>query len=156
MNFILPPHTPYVPPAPKPNGHWDFSEVMQPDVYTGFVYAIYDKVFGKGYIGKKHFHSFSQGRKVPSDWKTYCSSSTELKSMIDNRPREEFEFICIEQYKTKGDLCYAESWSIFAVKALENGFWYNKGLESVGWKVKNPPSQRHKDRLNEVYKKVHG
>lgn len=154
--ITLPPHTPIVIPKPKPNGHWDFPELMRPNDHAGFVYAIYDTVMGKGYVGRKNYHSFSQARKLPSDWKTYCSSSNTLKTLFKHRPMDEFEFYCIEEYKNRGDLAYAESWSMFAVRALENEHWYNQGVESVGWKVKVPPTKRHRLRLDEVYKKVYG
>lgn len=156
MTFTLPPHTPLIIPKVSPNGHWEFPETMNPSAHVGFVYAIYDTVMCRGYIGKKHYHSVQQARKVPSDWKSYTSSSTTVNLLLKHRPKEEFEFICIEEYGARGDLAYAESWSLYQVAALETQYWYNKGIESVGWKVKRPPSARHKERLAKVYQKVHG
>jgi hypothetical protein len=152
----LPPHTPIVLPTVKPNGHWIFPETMRPDKHAGFVYAIIDLVMGMGYIGKKNYRSMQQARKVPSDWKTYCSSSNTLKLLFQHRPKSEFEFICIEEYANRGDLAYAESWSLFQVKALESNYWYNRGIESVGWKVKTPPTARHREHLDMVYERIHG
>ena len=153
MNLVVPPTTFKLPPASK-NGHWDFPEDMYSAKHAGFVYAVYDKVLGCGYIGKKHFHSVTQARKVESDWKSYMTSSNTLKSHFDVRPKEEFEFICLELYSNRGDLCYAESWSIITAKALESNAWYNRGVESVGWKVKVPPTARHKARLSAIIERV--
>ena len=156
MEFNLPPHTPLVVPKVSPNGHWDFPVLMEPSNYTGFIYAIYDKVMGQGYIGKKHFHSFQQSRKVESDWKSYMSSSNTLKTIFQVRPKDEFDFICLEMYTNRGDLSYAETWSMIHARVLESNAWYNGGIESVGWKVKRPPTARHKERLEDVIRKVNG
>lgn len=138
------------------NGHWSFPEQMD-ESNAGFVYAIVDTVMGMGYIGKKNFKSSAKGMWLPSDWRTYKSSSKALAIMFNERPVSEFEFICLEQYKYKGDLSYAESWSLFRVKALESkGFWYNKGIEAVAWQVRVPPTPRHRERIAEVVERVYG
>jgi len=130
---------------------------MNPEKNSGFVYVIVDNVMGMGYIGKKGYMSNAGGRLQQSNWRTYLSSSNTLKLIFEHRDLTEFSFICIEEYKSKGDLAYAESWSLFKVKALEKqAFWYNKGIESVSWAVKVPPTERHKGRLDEAVRRVYG
>jgi len=138
------------------NGHWNFDAQMQPAGNAGFVYAIYDTVMGVGYIGKKNYYTSSDGRRMESTWRHYKSSSNNLKLLFNHRPKEEFEFYCLEEYKTLGDLAYAESWSIIQARCLENELWYNRGVESVGWKVKRPPTPRHRSRLEMICQKVYG
>jgi hypothetical protein len=89
-----------------------------------------------------------------SDWRRYMSSSKLLAEMMQERPKEEFEFICIEQYKTKGTLSYAETWSLCFVEAPTSVRWYNKLIEKVSWNVKEPITLRHKQRLNEIIERI--
>lgn len=139
------------------NGHWEFDSQMTPDKHAGFVYIIVDNLMGMGYIGKKGYMSSAGGRLQQSNWKSYMSSSNSLKLVFEHREKSEFSFICLEEYRYKGDLAYAESWSLFKVKALEKqAFWYNKGIESVSWSVKVPPTDRHKGRLEAAVRRVYG
>lgn len=139
------------------NGHWQFDCKMDPEHNAGFVYAVIDNVMGLAYIGKKGYHSSAGGRLQQSNWRSYTTSSKTLKLLFEHRPLSEFSFICIEEYKYKSDLAYAESWSLFKVRALEqSAFWYNKGIESVSWSVRVPPTARHKERLAQVEKEIYG
>ena len=150
-----------VPGAPKivpvahmgNNGHWDFPEQL--GVGVGFIYVIYDKFMSRAYLGKKLFHGYGQLNKgQESNWKRYTSSSKELNEHIKARPRDEFEFIAIEQYKTKGTLSYSETWSLCFIEAPTSNEWYNRLIEKVSWAVKEPITDRHKLRLETVLKRV--
>ena len=130
------------------NGHWRFPEQMG-GKHVGFIYLIRDTVLGKFYLGKKQFYgtgSINKGKV--SNWKVYKSSSPVLKEHFKERPYyDEFEFICLEQYKTKGTLGYSETWSLAHVEAPTDDTWYNRIIEKVQWKVTEPITDRHKERL---------
>ena len=131
------------------NGHWSFPEQMGSGV--GFIYVIRDNVLERCYLGKKLFYGTGvQNKGKESNWKKYTSSSKVLNELIKERPKSEFEFICIEQYKTKGTLSYSETWSLCLVEAPTSNKWYNTLIEKVSWPVKEAISERHKIRLNAV------
>jgi len=134
------------------NGHWLFPETM--GIGVGFVYVIYDIFMRRAYIGKKNY--FFKGLKSgpSSDWKKYVSSSKLLALMLEERPKEDFEFICLEQYNTKGTLSYAETWSICHVEAPTTANWYNTLIPKVSWNVKEPISERHKQRLTNIMGRI--
>lgn len=137
------------------NGHWEFPEKMGAKGYVGFVYSIYDKVLNRAYLGKKLFlgtGKLNYGKE--SNWKQYVSSSNLLADMFKERPAEEFEFICIEQYKTKGCLSYAETWSLCFVEAPTSKIFYNTRIEGISWSVKEKISERHKERLNIILQRT--
>ena len=137
---------PFVPDSMKSNGHWEFPDKM--GVGVGFIYIIYDTALNRGYIGKKTYIT------KKNDWRTYKSSSKLLKEMFRERPIEEFRFICLEQYNTKGTLSYAETWSLCAAEAPTSTAWYNTLIPKVSWAVKEPISDRHKDRLKEIIDEI--
>ncbi len=148
------PFTGIVPPAPEivvprfDNGRWHFEEQMGGKEFVGFVYVIYDKVLNRAYLGKKLYRGHGQVNKgLESDWRRYKSSSTLLKDMWKERPMSEFEFVCIEQYRTKGALSYSESWSLAFVEAPTTKYFYNTRLEGVSWKVSEAITVRHKQHL---------
>jgi hypothetical protein len=136
------------------NGRWDFPDQMGTGV--GFVYAIVDRELRRAYIGKKLYTSILKGRQVPSNWRNYESSSKTLASIMSERPSEEFHFFAIEQYKTRGTLSYAETWSLCFVEAPTNVRFYNTRIERVSWSVSEPISDRHKKRLSYVRQFVEG
>lgn len=128
------------------NGHWCFEEQMGEGV--GFIYVIRDSVLERFYLGKKLFRGMGKLNKgKESNWKKYASSSPVIAELLKNRPKEEFDFICLEQYKTKGTLSYSETWSLCLVEAPTNKMWYNTLIEKVSWPVKESITKRHKDRL---------
>jgi hypothetical protein len=134
------------------NGHWSFPEQMGEGV--GFIYVIRDKELDRYYLGKKLFYGMGKlNRGKESNWKTYKSSSKLLAELLKVRPTEEFDFICLEQYKTKGTLSYSETWSLCIVEAPTTPNWYNNLIEKVSWPVKEPISQRHKKRLFSIINK---
>ena len=135
------------------NGHWEFEEPM--GVGIGFVYVVFDTILKRAYIGKKtYLGSGVRNKDKESNWKSYVTSSNLLKDMFKERPLDEFEFICLEQYHTKGTLSYAETWSLCYVEAPTSKKWYNCLVEKVCWPVKEPITQRHKDRLNHVMRRM--
>lgn len=132
------------------NGHWSFPEQMGINK-VGFIYVIQDIYLKKAYLGKKLFYGFGKLNKgKESNWRKYSSSSKDLNMMIKERPVEEFNFVCLEQYNTKGTLSYSETWSLCFVEAPTSKDWYNRLIEKVSWPVKEPITQRHKDRLNKI------
>jgi hypothetical protein len=115
---------------------------------VGFIYIIRDAYLRRFYLGKKLFRGTGKiNRGKESNWKTYKTSSKLMADLFRERPLDEFEFICIEQYKTKGCLTYAETWSLCLVEAPTKEEWYNKRLESVSWNVREQITERHKERL---------
>jgi hypothetical protein len=133
------------------NGHWHFPEQMGGKAYAGFIYVIRDTVLNRFYLGKKsYFGAGKLNKGVESNWRKYMSSSNLLKEMFAERPKEEFDFIVLEQYKTKGTLSYSETWSLCLVEAPTSDLWYNHLVEKVSWRVKEPISERHKDRLQRI------
>jgi len=128
------------------NGHWNFNKQMGDGV--GFIYIIRDKYLKKFYLGKKLYRGTGKLNKgVESNWKKYKSSSPILAEHFKVRPLEEFEFICLEEYKTKGALAYAETWSLCNVEAPTKDIWYNKRIEKISWKVSEQITDLHKGRL---------
>lgn len=131
------------------NGHWVFDKQMGTGV--GFIYIIRDKYLERFYLGKKTYVGAGRLNKgVESNWRKYKSSSKALAEHFRIRPLNEFEFICIEEYKTKGTLSYAETWTLCLVEAPTNELWYNRLIEKVSWPVKEPISDKHKQRVTDA------
>lgn len=131
------------------NGHWIFPEQMGKGV--GFIYVIRDSYLKRFYLGKKSYRGAGKlNHGKDSGWRKYKSSSLLLKEMFAERPIEEFDFICLEEYATKGTLSYSETWSLCLVEAPTSQQWYNRLIEKVSWNVKEPISERHKERLKRV------
>jgi hypothetical protein len=124
------------------NGHWSFPEAM--GVGSGFVYIIRDHILKRFYIGKKAYRKMNG---TPADWKYYISSSNLMGELLKVRPKAEFDFVCLEQYKTKGTMSYAETWSLCFVEAPTTVMFYNTRIEKVSWSVKERITERHKERL---------
>ena len=132
------------------NGRWEFPEDMGTSGYVGFIYVLYDTVMHRAYLGKKSYMATLKGKKIPSDWRNYKSSSEYVKTMLAGRPSNEFQWICIEQYKTKGTLSWAETYSLCYAQAPTTSWWYNKRVEGISWKVSEQISKRHMDRLDKI------
>jgi hypothetical protein len=137
----------------RDNGKWDFPEKM--GVGVGFVYCIFDTILKRGYIGiKSYLGAGVKNKGQDTGWRTYSSSSPVVKKIMGERPKEEFEFICLEQYKTKGTLKYAETWTLCFVEAPTSVIWYNTRIEKISWPVKEPISDRHKERLKSIMERM--
>jgi len=133
----------------RENGHWHFEEKM--GIGVGFIYVIRDNTLERFYLGKKLFYGTGvQNKGKESNWKKYTSSSKVLNELLKQRPKDEFDFVCLEQYKTKGTLSYSETWSLCLVEAPTKKEWYNTLIEKVAWPVKEPITDRHKKRLKLV------
>jgi hypothetical protein len=136
---------------PINNGHWKFHRQMTETGCVGFIYVIRDTVLERFYLGKKkYFGEGVKNRGVESAWRKYKSSSNLLKEVMQDRPSEEFEYICLEEYKAKGALSYAETWTLCHVEAPTSVTWYNTRIEKVSWSVKEPISDVHKERLTKI------
>ena len=130
-------------------GHWYFSGELDPEKAFGFVYIIRNKSTNQKYIGKKFFRG--TGKKnagKQSNWKVYQSSSGTLKQDIKEFGKENFEFIILEQYYTRGGLSWAEIWSqVFVEIPSNNDQWYNRFIDKVTWKSTESITDRHKRTL---------
>lgn len=153
----MPPFTGTLPPLKVPlaettrfrNGHWHFPEQMGNGV--GFIYVIRDKVLNRHYLGKKLYQGHGVKNKgKESNWRTYKSSSKTISEIMAQRPADEFEFICLEEYKAKGALAYAETWTLCLVEAPTTVEWYNTRIEAISWPVKEKITDRHKARLQAI------
>ena len=134
------------------NGHWNWSSDFEPlgtKGYIGFIYVIQDIVNKKLYLGKKQYRGTGKINKgQESNWRWYISSSKELSESIKINGKNKFVFVAIEQYKTKGGLSYAESWSLmYAQTPVYSEKWYNVLINKITWAVREPPTERHKRRL---------
>lgn len=133
------------------NGHWIFDEPLDKR-NAGFIYMIRDIELGKGYIGKKQFVGAGKlNRGVESNWMWYTSSCKDLVAAIKKRGKDNFEYLVLEQYKTKGALSYAETWTLMAAETPTNRhIWYNLLVNKVSWNVKEAITARHKERLRKA------
>jgi hypothetical protein len=143
------------PPTPKieliQNGHWTFDTQMGSKDKLGFIYVIRDSYLERFYLGKKFYRGQRGNAKgVESNWKKYLSSSNLLKELFAERPREEFDFICLEEYTSKSGLSWAETWTLCFVEAPTTKIWYNTRVEKVAWTVKEHVTEAHKERLAKI------
>jgi hypothetical protein len=131
------------------NGHWHADWLMGGADKVGFVYIIRNNLTGRCYIGKKSYRGSGKLNKgTKSNWAWYISSSVDLSADIKLIGKDNFEFICLEEYSYKGSLSWAETWSICYVEAPSNQhMWYNRQVNQVGWIVKEPVTIRHKENL---------
>jgi hypothetical protein len=120
----------------------DISEI--PYGAFGFVYEVKHIPSGKKYIGRKQLISIttkalgkkelaeitdkraSKKKKVQkeSDWKTYYGSHSEIKQLIKEGKKEEFERTIIEFAFAPKHLTYLETKYLFSLGVLENGDVY--------------------------------
>ena len=133
------------------NGHWQFPEQLGGEGFFGFIYAIFDPDTKRGYIGKKQYVGAGKLNKgQESDWRRYTSSCKELAEAIRQRGILNFKFIVLEQYKIRGTLTYAETWTQCKVETPTSDVWYNTRIEDISWPVREHITDRHKQRLEEV------
>lgn len=112
--------------------------ISEPGIYYGFVYLITNTTNNKKYIGKKFF--WSRKRKsvkgkskrivVESDWKSYWSSSDELKNDVKVLGEENFTREILHLCLNKGTANYLEAKEQFINGVLENkDTWYNSWIQ---------------------------
>lgn len=114
--------------------------------YYGYIYMTVHMKTGRSYIGKKAFqHTTTKklGKKelaeIPvgrgkrpskktvvkeSDWKTYYGSNTEVKSL----PKDELKRYVLMLCKTKKQLTYWETKSLFQHNVLEDERYMNDNI----------------------------
>ena len=134
------------------NGHWLCDRKMDAKEYSGFVYLVHDTLNNKFYIGKKNFRSAAvKTRGKESDWKTYMTSCDALRHVIALHGLEPFKFYVLEQYRFKGSMAFAETWSMmYCETPYHRDMWYNTLVNSLSWPSKEPISARHKERLKAI------
>jgi len=113
------------------------------DQYLAFVYLITNSITNKKYIGLKTTKSSKTSIKtvvnklgekvkkkkkikIESDWRTYWSSSAELKKDIEELGEDKFKREILYFCKNKGTANYLEAREQFDKRVLENpDEWYN-------------------------------
>lgn len=132
-----------------PNGHWQFDELMGRSGEFGFIYLIHDLLNNMMYIGKKQFYGTGKENKgVESDWRRYTSSCKALQAVMKEHGKANFRFYVLEQYKIRGTLGYAETWSLMYCETPANkDRWYNSLVNKISWNVKEGISEKHRLRL---------
>jgi hypothetical protein len=106
-------------------GHWhcDF-EIPYPRPF-GFLYVIVNKLDYRRYIGCKQFCFQRKSQRVESDWRTYTSSSKNLKADIKKLGKENFHFEILSLHSSKSSLAYYETKLIFETDAIISPDYYN-------------------------------
>lgn len=138
------------------NGHWCFPVAMDSFEFEGFIYVVYDTILNRAYLGKKKFITRKNGCNDREGWKSYSTSSSVVNGLKERSKTGGFLFICLDQYRFSGALAYAETWSLCHVDAPMSDTWYNKRIEGISWKVKEPVTERHKQRLDIVQQLLDG
>ena len=122
---------------------FDLNILEDPHEFIGFIYCITNQLDGRKYIGKKTLYStrrvmrtitLKSGVKkrkkvtqiVESDWKDYWSSSAELQGDVERLGKENFSREILILCKTKAELSYMETKTIFSYDCLlDPSRWYN-------------------------------
>ena len=115
----------------------------QPNDYQGFVYIITELDTGKKYVGKKNFwrpkvlpknskRSRNVRTRVPSDWRTYFGSNTDIQTLKEDKGEDNYKREIIRLCHTKGEMSYFEAKAQFDNDVLLSDGWYN---EFIGCKI---------------------
>jgi len=123
--------------------HWT-GKRPDPDNYYGFLYLITNKLTGKKYVGRKFYHRWSKRKKVgESNWRNYTGSCKPLNDDIAEHGKENFTFLMLKQYKTRGNVVYYEANYqhkkdvLIARDADGNRMWYNNNISAIRFIPKN-------------------
>lgn len=108
-----------------------------PDKAYGYVYLITNNITGRKYIGKKLFWfkktKVLKGKKkrlkVESDWRTYWSSSDELKEDVKNLGENNFTREILHICQNKGMCNYLEAKEQMIRCVLETTDYYNSQIQ---------------------------
>jgi len=110
----------------------DLPPDFSPPDWEGFVYLIVNTLTDQRYIGRKYFWSKrktkikgQKRRKVvvsESDWKTYKSSSDDVKADIKKYGLKNFEFYILSLHKTRAETNYEEIRQQFIRNVLYDRF----------------------------------
>jgi len=148
-------------------GHWKtmpYLTDVDPMKSYGFVYVIRNKTNNKLYIGRKNTRHFgkksSKNYGKETNWKRYAGSSKHVTEDIKIFGKDNFEFILLEFYNTRGGLNYAEI--AFQIKCdvmtakLPDGErqFYNGQVGAVRWIPKETRdfSERTRQLMSEAKK----
>lgn len=101
--------------------------------HIGFVYLITNNIDDRKYVGKKLFwftktktvKGKKKKEKYISDWKTYWSSSEELKDDVKRLGEENFTREILYLCDNKGTMSYLELREQIDRRVLENNNYYN-------------------------------
>jgi hypothetical protein len=119
-------------------GHWTYDgDVSELEGKLGFVYLLTEKKMGRKYVGIKQM--LSKFKRPPlkgkkrkristkeTDWRTYCSSSEEVKRIIEAEGKDAFEFKILSAHDSKSRLKWEELKIQVANNVLENDDWINQ------------------------------
>ena len=111
-------------------------EVIPENAY-GYVYLITNLSTGKQYIGKKLFWfkktKVIKGKrkrsKVESDWRTYWSSSDDVKTDVAQLGEESFRREILHICRNKGSCNYLEAKEQMLRGVLESDNYYNSQIQ---------------------------
>jgi hypothetical protein len=110
----------------------DFDEV--PKGMEGFVYLITNLANNKKYIGKKHFWTRQKNKKTgrrkteESDWKSYFSSSDDLKADVKVLGEDKFLREILYLCPHKKSMSYYETYEQFTRNVLMSEEYYNTNI----------------------------
>ena len=101
--------------------------------HVGFVYLITNNIDDRKYVGKKLFwftktktvKGKKKKEKYISDWKTYWSSSEEVKDDVKRLGEENFTREILYLCDNKGTMSYLELREQIDRRVLENNNYYN-------------------------------
>lgn len=138
-------------------GHWSIYGNLPKDFevkdYFGFVYIIKNNHTEQYYIGKKQFqhHGSKKSRHYGREmnWRNYTGSSAALNADIKKYGKDNFKFLMIDLYKTKGGMYYAEAYLQMILGCMteylsdkQTPRFYNRQIAAIRFVPKEPPTAK--------------